>query len=58
MPACDKLVSIFQPHTDIIKRGKVTKETQFGHKVWLDEVDGGIISRYEVLSGNPPDQDQ
>lgn len=58
VPASDKLVSIFEPHTDIIKRGKLAKETEFGHKVWLDEVDGGIISRYEVLAGNPPDQDQ
>jgi len=32
---------------------EVAKESEFGHKVWLDEVDGGIISRYEVLAGNP-----
>ncbi len=58
VPAQDKVVSIFEPHTDIIKRGKANKETEFGHKVWLDEVEGGIISGYRVLEGNPSDQDQ
>ncbi len=58
VPAQDKLVSIFEPHSDIIKRGKAHKETEFGHKVWLDEVEGGIISGYRVLEGNPSDQDQ
>ena len=55
VPAAEKLVSIFEPHTQIIRRGKVGKPTEFGRKVWLDEVDGGIISRYRVLEGNPPD---
>lgn len=54
----DKLVSIFEPHTDIIKRGKANRETEFGHKVWLDEVDGGLISRFDILTGNPPDEEQ
>lgn len=58
VPAQDKLVSIFEPHSDIIKRGKAHQETEFGHKVWLDEVEGGIISGYRVLDGNPSDQDQ
>ena len=58
VPPQDKLVSIFEPHTDIIKRGKANKETEFGHKVWLDEAEGGIISGYRVLEGNPSDQDQ
>jgi len=44
VPAADKLVSLFEPHTDIIKRGKAGKPVEFGHKVWLDEVDGGIVS--------------
>ncbi len=55
VPATEKLVSLFEPHTQIIRRGKVDKPTEFGRKVWLDEVDGGIVSRYRVLEGNPPD---
>jgi transposase, IS5 family len=58
VPAEDKLVSLFEPHTDIIKRGKASRPTEFGHKVWLDEVEGGIISDYRILDGNPADSDQ
>jgi transposase, IS5 family len=55
VPAKEKLVSLFEPHTQIIKRGKAGRDVEFGRKVWLDEVDGGIISRYEVLA--EPGQD-
>ncbi|MBU0494240.1 MAG: ISNCY family transposase [Chloroflexi bacterium] len=59
VPAADKLVSWFEPHTAIIRRGKpAPRETEFGRKVWLDEVDGGIISDYRILAGNPPDDQQ
>ena len=58
VPAGEKIVSVFEPHTDIIRRGKANKPTEFGHKAWLDEVDGGIVSNYRVLDGNPPDKDQ
>jgi IS5 family transposase len=58
VPAEDKLVSLFEPHTQIVKRGKLNRNVEFGHKVWLDEVDGGIISHYRILDGNPPDDIQ
>lgn len=58
VPAEDKLLSVFEPHSDIIMRGKAHRPTEFGHKVWLDEVDGGIISDYRILDGNPADSDQ
>lgn len=58
VPASEKLVSIFEPHTDIIRRNKAHKPTEFGHKVWLDEVDGGIVTRWDVLEGNPSDDRQ
>lgn len=58
VPAQEKIVSLFEPHTDIIRRNKANKPTEFGHKVWLDEVDGGIVTNYRVLDGNPPDRDQ
>jgi IS5 family transposase len=58
VPAPEKIVSLFEPHTDIIKRGKAGHPTEFGHKVWLDEVDGGIISDYRILEGNPADSEQ
>jgi IS5 family transposase len=56
--AGEKLVSLFEPHTAIIRKGKPGKATEFGRYVWLDEVEGGIISRYAVLEGNPDDATQ
>jgi IS5 family transposase len=58
VPAQDKIVSLFEPHTDIIRRGKPGRTAEFGHKVWIDEVDGAIVSDYRVLDGNPADQSQ
>lgn len=50
LPASEKLLSLFEEHTQIITRHKAGKPREFGRKVLIDEVDGGIISRYEVLS--------
>jgi IS5 family transposase len=58
VPAQEKIVSIFEAHTDIIKRGKENRPVEYGHKVWFDEVDGGLISQYRILTGNPSDGDQ
>ena len=58
VPAQEKIVSIFEPHTDIIVRGKETHPVEYGHKVWLNEVDGGIVSHYRLLEGNPSDENQ
>lgn len=46
VPAQEKILSLFEPHTMIITRRKVGKPREFGRKVLIDEVDGGIISRY------------
>jgi IS5 family transposase len=58
VPAAEKMVSIFEPHTDIIRLNKAHKPTEYGHKIWLDEVEGGIVTRWEVLEGNPSDEKQ
>ena len=55
VPATDKVASLFEPHTAIIRRGKVRHPAEFGRKLLLDEVDGGLVSRYVLLPGNPPD---
>jgi IS5 family transposase len=54
----DKLYSIFEPHTDLIKRGKARKPVEFGHKLLLAESRKGFITDYRVLEGNPPDSAQ
>jgi transposase, IS5 family len=58
VPAADKLVSLFEPHTAVIRRGNVAVDAEFGRKLLLDEVDGGLVTRYAVLEGNPPDAPQ
>jgi transposase, IS5 family len=59
VPAQDKLVSLFEPHTAIIRRGKAgPKDTEFGHRVWLAEVEGGLLTEYVLRDGNPPDADR
>ena len=58
VPAEEKLYSIFEPHTDLIKRGKALKPVEFGHKVFLAESGQGLITDYRVLDGNPADTDQ
>src|SRR5206468_1347871 len=55
VPAADKLVSLFEPHTAIVRRGKAHLPAEFGRKIMLDEVEGGLVTRYAVLVGNPPD---
>lgn len=49
VPAKEKIVSLFEPHTQIITRHKPGKPVEFGRKLWIDEVDGGIVSGYWVL---------
>jgi IS5 family transposase len=59
VPAAKKLVSLFEPHTAIIRRGKTPpRDTEFGRKIWYSEVDGGLVSDYRLLRGNPPDERQ
>ena len=57
VPVSEKIYSIFEPHTDLIKRGKVNKPVEFGHKVFLAESARGWITQYRVLEGNPADED-
>jgi IS5 family transposase len=58
VPAPEKVVSLFEPHTAILRKGKPGKPVEFGSLIWLDEVDGGIITRYQVLDGNPDEAAQ
>ena len=35
---------MFEPHTAIIRKGKPGHDVEFGRAVWLDEVEGGIVT--------------
>jgi transposase, IS5 family len=58
VPNAEKIYSIFETHTDLIKRGKVLTPVEFGHKVFLAESAQGLVTQYEVLQGNPGDDQQ
>ena len=47
--ASDKVLSLYEPHTRAIPRHKGGALVEFGRQVVFDEVEGGIITRYEIL---------
>jgi len=49
----DKIVSIFEPHTDIIIKAR--RETLYGHKLCLSTGRSGMVIDCAVLEGNPSD---
>lgn len=52
-----KIVSIFEPHTEIIRKGKAAKPTEFGKMVKIQEAERQIITHYEVYDERPSDSD-
>src|SRR5712691_6062648 len=49
MASGEKVLSLFEPHTRAIPRHKGGAQVEFGRHVILDEVEGGIVTRYEIL---------
>jgi IS5 family transposase len=49
VPASDRVFSIFEEHTELIKRGKSNKPVEFGHAVWLAQNRSKFITDYEVM---------
>lgn len=58
VPAAEKCVSLFEPHTQILTQGKPGRDVEFGRKIWLAEVEGGIVSGYRVLGAGEAERDQ
>ncbi|MBI4320437.1 MAG: ISNCY family transposase [Chloroflexi bacterium] len=56
VPAKEKVLSLFEPHSQIIVRHKAGKPTEFGRGLWLGEVEGGIISHHTILPQAGQDQ--
>jgi transposase, IS5 family len=57
VPNEDKIFSIFEPHTELIKRGKQPNPIQYGHNVLVIEDAAGFICHYEVMANGALDQD-
>ncbi len=49
VPAQENLVSLFEPHPRVLRRHKTGTPVEFGRQVVLDEVEGGIVTRFRVL---------
>lgn len=53
VPSADKVVSIFEPHTDVIVKGY--RDIQYGHKINLASDQQGFITYLCIEAGNPAD---
>ena len=53
VPAQEKVVSVFEPHTDIIVKDR--RDTYYGHKVCLSTGHSGLITDCVITKGNPAD---
>jgi IS5 family transposase len=49
VPACERVFSIFEPHTELIKRGRRNKPVEFGHMVLLCQAPEKFITDYDVM---------
>jgi transposase, IS5 family len=52
-----KIVSLFEPATEVIRKGKAAKPTEFGKMIKLQEAENQIIVDYEVYDRRPHDSD-
>jgi transposase, IS5 family len=55
VPAADRVFSLFEPHAELIKRGRREKPVEFGHKVLLCQTIEKFITDYEVYEQQEAD---
>jgi len=55
VPASERVFSIFEPHVELIKRGKAGKPVEWGHMVWLAQTREKFITDYGVMEERKPD---
>ncbi len=53
VPNDEKLFSLFEPHTELLKRGKAGKDIEFGHMIQIQQVGEKFITDYEVFAKKP-----
>ena len=51
-----KIVSVFEPHSEIIRKGKASKPTEFGKLVQITEAENQIVTRLDVFAERPSDR--
>jgi len=50
-----KIVSLVEPHTEIIRKGKASKPNEFGKLVKIQEAENQIVTHFEVYAERPAD---
>ena len=55
MHVADKVLSLFEPHTETIRKGKISKPNEFGKLVTIQESEHQIITAYDVHANRPAD---
>jgi transposase, IS5 family len=53
VPNEEKIFSLFEPHTELLIRGKANKPVEFGHMIQIQQVPGKFITDYEVFPKRP-----
>ena len=53
VPNEEKIFSLFEPHTELLKRGKAAKEMEFGHMIQIQQVESKFITDYDVFETKP-----
>ncbi|MBA2704721.1 MAG: ISNCY family transposase [Blastocatellia bacterium] len=53
VPNDQKIFSIFEPHTELLIRGKAGKDVEFGHMLELQQIEGGLITHYAAHVKRP-----
>ena len=53
VPNAEKLFSLFEPHTELLIRGKAGKKVEFGHMVEVRQIEGGLITHYAAHAKRP-----
>jgi len=55
--ADNKILSMFEPDTEVIRKGKASKPTEFGKMVKIQEAENQIVTHFEVFDRRPSDSD-
>lgn len=55
VPAKERVFSIFEPHTELIKRGRSGKPVEFGHMILLGQTKEKFITQFDVMLKKIPD---
>jgi IS5 family transposase len=53
VPNQEKIFSLFEPLTELLKRGKAARPIEFGHMIQIQQVEGKFITDYDVFETKP-----